>query len=210
MATDVGICNLALSHLGDRATVVSIEPPEGSAQADHCAQFYPLARDALLEVHDWKFARRRAVLAQAVNPSSTWLYAYAVPSGMLRARAVLASDASDDLVASGQYTPQRFEIETLADGSEVILTNQDQAVLRYTVRINDATKFPPLFTQSLGWMLASMLAGPVLKGEEGRTAARACEQQAVFWLSRATASDAGQAHAMPRQDQHAVSWVVNR
>lgn len=210
MASEVSICNVALSHLGDKATVTSIDPPEGSAQADHCAQFYPLARDALLEVHDWKFARRRIALANVANPSTTWRYAYAVPRNMLRARAILAADAPDDVASLGQYTPQRYEIEALDDGTEVILTNQPQATLRYTVRVEDATKFSPLFTQAMGWMLASMLAGPVLKGSEGRAAARECEQQAVFWLSRATASDTGQSHQMPRQDQHVVSWVADR
>ena len=36
MASDVQICNIALAHLGDTATVASINPPEGSAQAEHC------------------------------------------------------------------------------------------------------------------------------------------------------------------------------
>ena len=40
MASEVEICNLALARLGDAATVVSIDPPEGSAQAEHCAMFY--------------------------------------------------------------------------------------------------------------------------------------------------------------------------
>ena len=64
MASEVDICNLALGHLGDNATVSSISPPEGSAQAEHCARFYPLARDALLEMGYWNFAMRRVALAQ--------------------------------------------------------------------------------------------------------------------------------------------------
>ena len=51
MASVVDICNQALSHLGDSATVASIDPPEGSAQAEHCARFYPAALAALLEMH---------------------------------------------------------------------------------------------------------------------------------------------------------------
>ena len=48
MPSEVDICNLALGHLGDSATVATIDPPEGSAQAEHCARFYPIARDARL------------------------------------------------------------------------------------------------------------------------------------------------------------------
>ena len=46
MASVADICNMALGHLGDSATVASIDPPEGSAQAEHCARFYPMVRDA--------------------------------------------------------------------------------------------------------------------------------------------------------------------
>ena len=62
MASEVDICNLALGHLGDNATVSSISPPEGSAQAEHCARFYPIARDALLEMHNWNFAMRLSLI----------------------------------------------------------------------------------------------------------------------------------------------------
>ena len=51
MPSAVTICNLALAHLGDSATVSSIDPPEGSAPAEHCARFYPVALGLLLEAH---------------------------------------------------------------------------------------------------------------------------------------------------------------
>ena len=45
MATEVDICNIALAHLGDDATIASLSPPEGSAQAEKAARFYPIARN---------------------------------------------------------------------------------------------------------------------------------------------------------------------
>ena len=77
MASDVGICNLALSRLGDAATVSSIDPPEGSTQADLCATFYPMARDSLLEMHAWAFATRRVDLSLLTAETDAWVYAYA-------------------------------------------------------------------------------------------------------------------------------------
>ena len=56
MASVVDICNLALAHIGDDATVSSIDPPEGSAQAEHCKRFYAIARDTMLQMHNWNFA----------------------------------------------------------------------------------------------------------------------------------------------------------
>lgn len=63
MASEVEISNLALSRIGDSATVSSINPPEGSAQAEHCQRFYPIARNSLLEMHAWSFCDRRIQLA---------------------------------------------------------------------------------------------------------------------------------------------------
>ncbi len=213
MASEVDIVNLALSRLGDRATVSSIDPPEGSAQAAHAARFYPVARDALLEMHTWAFASRRATLALLAGaPPSQWLYAYEMPADALRAIAVTSSDATDDYsaalpqpynqigapypeTATGLYTPQPYVLESLGDGTAVVYTNQIDAVLRYTALITDTTRFSPLFTDTLSWLLASHLAGPVLKGKEGRAEARACLKMAQDLLAQATTSDANQRRA---------------
>src|SRR6185312_16246570 len=106
--SEVTICNLALAHLGDTATVASIKPPDASVQAQLCARFYPVARDALLEMAQWGFATRRVQPAQVTAPTvtdadgntkQTWLYAYAVPSDMVNVQAVLDQDAADDYEA---------------------------------------------------------------------------------------------------------------
>lgn len=198
MASEVNICNLALSHLGDSATVSSIDPPEGSAQAEHCARFYPIARDALLEMHTWSFATRRIQLAQVVNSWPEWDYAYSVPSNALNLIAILAPDATDDYVESvpasttGQYSPKPFTQETGEDGSQIIFTDQPNAVLRYTTIVDDATKFTPLFVVALSWHLASFLAGPVIKGDVGAAEAKRCAAVAMQYLAQAKQSDAGQ------------------
>jgi hypothetical protein len=223
VASKVDICNEALSHLGDSATVSSIDPPEGSAQAEHCARFYPTVLASLLELHPWGFATRRAVLAQVANPSSTWAYAYAQPSDTVNLLAVLAADAADDYsapgapaldggyarmpVAAGLYTPQAFSPEADASGNEVILTNQAGAVLRYTALVTDTTKFTPMFTETLAWMLAAKLAGPVVKGDAGRKAALDCQQTAWRWFAKATDSDASSRKVNP---QHVVPWLNAR
>jgi hypothetical protein len=213
-----------LSHLGDGATVSSIDPPEGSAQAEHCSRFYPIALAALLEMHPWGFATRRGTLAQVANPSSTWQYAYAVPSGSINLISVLDPAAQDDYSASapsdpttygnanrnnigGAYTPQNFSCETASDGSEIILTNQAGAVLRYTVYVNDTSKFSPLFVESLSWLLASKLAGPVLKGSDGMKAAQACTQTFNYWFGKATDSDASQRRNIIQQQP---GWMGGR
>lgn len=206
MASAIDICNQALSHLGDSATVASIDPPEGSAQAEHCARFYPMALAALLELHQWAFATRRATLAEVANPSTSWAYAYAFPANTVNLISVLAPDALDDY-SSEAYTPQDFSPEIDALGNDIILTNQPNAVLRYTELVSDTSKFTPLFVECLGWLLASKLAGPVLKGETGMAAAQACTKTFVYWFNKAIGSDAAQRKVTPRQH---VGWMNAR
>jgi len=223
MASDVDVCNLALGYLGDEATVVNINPPDGSAQAALCSRFYPIARDSLLEMHPWGFAAKRVPLALlSATPPSQWAYVYAQPSDELNLLGVYDPSAMNDTAAAipmpntyygaaqagqGIYTPQPFVAETLPDGTDVIYTNQQYAVLHYTSLIADTTKFSPLFTEALAWLLASKLAGPLLKGQVGAEAARSCMAAFQLWLGKATASDANQR----RQDiLPGTPWMTGR
>jgi hypothetical protein len=201
MASEIDICNLALSHLGDNATVASIDPPEGSAQAEHCARFYPMARDALLELHHWKFATRRANLALLNAESWSWSYAYAAPSLTLKLLAVLPAGASSD--ADGED----YEIEGAADGSVLILSNTEAASVRFIAHVTDTTTFPPLFVLALSWQLASMLAGPILKGDAGAAEAKRCAGMAQSYLAKAAESDANQRKVTAA---HSVPWMAGR
>lgn len=201
MASEVDICNLALARLGDNATVASIDPPEGSAQAEHCARFYAVARDSLLEMHAWKFATRRVLLAQLATDTWGWAFAYAEPTGVLKLLAVLPASASNDAET------QDFEPESDATGAAIILTNQESASLRFVARVTDTTKFSPLFVDALAWLLASYLAGPVLKGDAGAKAAKSCYQSFLVAFSLAKTSDANQRKVRP---DHSPAWIAGR
>lgn len=201
MASEVDICNLALARLGDNATVASIDPPEGSAQAEHCARFYPVARDSLLEMHAWKFATRRVLLAQLTTDTWNWSFAYAEPTGVLKLLAVLPASAASDA------DTQEYEAETDGNGTPIILTDQEGASLRYVAHVTDTTVFSPLFVDALAWLLASYLAGPVLKGDAGAAMAKACLQSFMLALSNAKVSDANQRKVRP---EHKPDWIAGR
>ncbi|MDZ7918513.1 hypothetical protein [Rhodoferax sp.] len=214
MPSQVDICNLALANLGDSATVASIDPPEGSAQAEHCARFYPIALATMLETHDWSFSTRRGALTAAPsNPSSTWSYAYVLPAGIIRPIAVLNPAAGDDYSEAftngmgGNYTPQPYVTEALADGTKILLTNQADAVLRYSTTVTDTAKFTPLFVEALVSLLEAKLAGPVIKGEPGRAASKAALQAHAYWVAKAKASDGGSRNVTP---EAAVGWLSAR
>ncbi len=223
MASEVDICNAALAELGDTATVVALVPPSGSIQAVHCARFYPMARDELLEAHTWGFSTKRVSLALlAETPPSPWSYVYDAPSDVVNFLAILDPAATDDYSAGlaqygnvsgsynynvGIYTPQPFAVETDSTGNQVIYTNQQNAILRYSGKVTDTTTFGPLFTAALIKRLKAYLAGPVIKGAEGRTEAKAAMQEFMAALAAAKESDSNQHRQKPAQS---VDWIVNR
>ena len=208
---------MALSHLGDDATIVNLDPPEGSAQAEQAALFYPIARDALLEMYPWNFALRRTTLALLdEQPNTQWAYAYALPSNVLGVFAVQGSEDTDDFVGT-TYGPvaavngvNDFEIEGLSDNTRVLYTNVVDARIRYTVAVTIPSFFPPLFTVALSYFLASFLAGPVLKGETGRTVAGAMLSTMSGYLTKAQDMDAKQRRTSRLRDAHIAPWVGAR
>ena len=187
MSSEVDICNLALSYLGDTANISSLD--EGSVQAELCRRFYPMARDMLLEKHPWSFAVTREPLALLAERVGGWRYAYSAPNKMLQALAILRDgwwggrDTSSDIP---------FLIESTITGGRIICTNQQHAILRYIWAVDDPVRFPPLFTIALAWLLASKLAGPIYKGSEGIRVGQSCLAVFAQSYSEAMKGDANQ------------------
>lgn len=189
MGSYVDIANLALSRLGDDATVASLDPPEGSAQAEHCARWIPICRDMMLEMHNWKFSRTRKLLALTEASYSSWEFVYAAPGNMVRFLGVLRDGYTNDVSDLSAEYDMEVDPDT---GDQLILTNIELATGLYTMQVTDPAKFPPLFADALVWFTASYVAGPLLKGDEGMAAAKACFAGFMTALAKAAASDAQQ------------------
>lgn len=168
MASVVQLCNMALSHIGSEARVASINPPDGSVEAGHCATFYDQARTEMIEPGTWPFTLARAALAQVTNASPTWAFAHALPSDCLRPLRVLESGATSDADSAN------FERE-----GEVLYTNEENPTLVYVRDVTDTTKFSPSFTAALGYLLAAYVAGPIIKGNDGIRIGDAMRQRAM-------------------------------
>jgi len=231
MSSDVDICNTALGYLGDAANVSSIAPPDQSAQAKHCARFYPMAIKEGQEMHHWNFGTRRTALSlisplPSPNVNNQWDYVYALPNACLNAIKVMDINAPDDWsmtlgvdqmpywnpVQAGtlgtSYTRVPFVRESLADGTEVICTNQANALLMHTVLVTDTNKFTGLFTAFVSALLASKLAGPLIKGKDGRTVAQQWLQNAIGILAKAEMQDAN--NRSVSNIQQSTPWVGMR
>jgi hypothetical protein len=221
--TAVDICNLALSHIGEGGKITSIDPTDGSVQSSYCATFYPIARDSLLEMQQWNFAMRREVLVAAPNTSTEYDFAYFMPENAAKIVAVLPPDSSDDystqfsppnsqyytapVVAAGMYNPQPYTIETNDDGEQIIYTDQPEAKVRFVYRVTDPRTFSQTFVVALSWHLASMLAGPIIKGDQGSAEAKRCQQMMMAYLGKAETLDATQRNVKPEQ---ITPWMSGR
>jgi hypothetical protein len=208
VVTALDICNLALAHIGESAAVQSISPPDGSAQSLLCVQFYNRAVDELLEMHAWSFATARVALTTTPsNEVDGWGYSYVYPPSVLKTLQVIPEGMKDRYVDQTTREPYEYTIEQNAAGSMVLYTDVEEAELRYTKFVYTPGYYPPLFITSLSWMLASKLAGPILKGDVGAAEAKRCLQMVQFYIGKAAASDANQRRT---DTSHTAPWISGR
>jgi hypothetical protein len=204
---------MALAHVGADTAVASISPPDGSIEAGHCARFYPLARAEMLEDHTWTWGKARAALAETTNASDVWGYAYVLPSDCLSPVRVLQQAVFYDFVVQPyptavsademqQWTERGsadFEVE-----GQVLYTHEPDAVLLYTRDITDTTKFSMKSVVALSYLLASYLAGPIIKGEPGATAAAKFRQ--AYDVKKGSAA-AGDANGSSERAEHIPDFI---
>lgn len=206
MASTIDICNLALAHLGEIPSISSIDPPEGSAHAEKCERFYPIARDAALEMRNWSFALKRVQLAMIPgNTNTQWGFKYAIPSDMIRPIAIphAGFGFNPEFIpwAAGPGRPNSSDFTTEGD---YLFTNADDAELVYLYRLTDVTKFTPLFVNSVAWLLASYLAGAITRDMDIK---QWCYSMFERELSLSAQS---MANGSQTTNNHVPSWISNR
>lgn len=177
MATAVDICNIALSYLGDRATVTSIDPPEGSAQADHCARFYPIAVKSLLASFNWSFAITRKVLSPFTTRPLGGGYAFGLPADLVTLIEVKTYDVVEDEDQTSTKAKAKEQFQTspvhvhytreLYNNQDALITEYPRVWIKYVTSEVPARNFPNLFADALAYLLASKLAGVLMPGSSG-------------------------------------------
>lgn len=182
MASQVDICNMAVSKVGSDAFITSID--DGTKSARYLKNVYEIARDALLRSHLWKFARKRAILAPLVSqPEFDGGYYFQLPVDCLRV-------IGTDLDSQGQYL--RWHVE-----GDKIISDTDTLKIVYIARITNEELFDPLFVDAFSAKLAYEISMPLtqsinikqLMGQEMRSAilraahAGSTEQDSMAFLS---------------------------
>lgn len=225
MPGQVDICNMALSAVGTRSTIASLR--EASTEAEQCAIHFMPVLKGLLRAHLWGFAKRQIPLALLLaasgtqeNPNSTppfppspWSYEYAYPADCVRIRSIIppvdvSPYPSGVVIKPGTLPSAPFGIGIDSDQAgnpvKVIVTNQQRAILNYTMRVDDPNLWETDFTEAFVNLLAARLCGP-LTGD--KTLAAALMQAAKDQILIARCTDGTETPVNP---SHIPDWIQDR
>jgi hypothetical protein len=196
MATSVlSICNMAIARIGVSKLISSLNEPSNEARM--CSLFYEQMRDYALREYPWNFAEKRVVLANAGIPPQGYGYKYAYPSDCLKALRI--TNPSTRTPRNDQRV--HFKVAT-ENGIKVIYTDQAEAELVYTSRIEEPTLFDPMFSSALSYLLASEMAMPLSVQPQIATQARNAYAQVS---SAAAAASMGEGAEEPAPESELTS-----
>lgn len=163
----VELCNAALSKLGQDVRITSLSENTKAARALNVA--FDRVLDFVLADGIWPFALKYGALAVKAQATLGWTYRYDYPDEALTVLAV--SDERGirsyrDLLSIGQAVDgPDFEVQHGDDGTAILADIADAYVV-YVARIDEPTRWPPLFVETLACRLALDVA-PVIAAELG-------------------------------------------
>ena len=213
MASAVEICNLAMSFLGDSGNIATIAPPDATTAAKMCAIYYPIAKAAMLELHDWSFATKRGLLPQlATEEVYGWKGVYGLPADCMRVIGIQAHTAGlskhDTWVAAHTYwATEPLDNNTFEVLSGRLYTNVRSPVATYVTSEVSEGAFSPTFVTAFAYYLATEIAGSRVKGEEGQKLSNLLSKQFQLALSVAKTRDANQQR---KRIHYTPLWILGR
>jgi hypothetical protein len=112
--------------------------------------------------------------------------------------------AKDDFLLPGG-APISFQAEVSDDGTQRIYTDLEDAQIRYTKFVSDPNKWTPQFQYAFTWMMASLLAGSIVKGDAGMKLGTDCLNKALAFINAAAADASTRREVRP---SHVPPWFM--
>lgn len=193
MTSQADLCNMALTHCHANATIQSIS--EGTTESNACQTYYDMILNSMMRDHPFNFANSYELLALNGTAVTPWLYRYAYPTDCLRIIEIVNPAGTQDKI--------KYEIYQ-DGGSKFILTNQENATLKFTETITDPNRFDASFIAAFTWILAYHISGTVTGSKE---ITQKCLTIAANMWSAATTNDSNEGE--PDVDESA-EWIVAR
>lgn len=203
----VEIINAAGSRIGQTAMLdleVALEDQPESELAVQGRLWYPRVRDRMLRwrAFPWPFATRREQLALLADETRTdWSYVYAYPADALAVRFVTLPGVRNP--RTDQVVPHKIEArrdlgaEGMPVTGKLILCDQADAEISYTIRVENPAVFDVDFESALEYALAAELARAIPKDP---VRAREMEQLSELKLREAAAAALNEQKDDPEPD----------
>jgi len=205
MASEVDICNIALSHIR-AGRINSLQ--DVTIEGQECELKYALMRDLMLESFNWPFAHKIKPLSLSETPVFNWSQTYQYPADCLKINRLVAryeevasnSTMSPDKVVAHDLRGQ-IPYEVFSFKTRLICTNLTEARIDYRQRITDPEVFPPAFAMALSYLLAAELAVPVVGAELGRALRKDSLDLYISYLNSATADALNEQYFSPVESE---------
>ncbi len=184
MATsDTEIANLALGHLGQSNSIQNLQTSR-TPEANAMRALYDTMRRSTLRDFPWGFAHKIAALGlvsergDAGHPTEEWIYAYRQPSDCLQFRKIQSGIRNDNRQSRVPYKTSRDSQGIL------ILTDKEDAILEYTIDIEQVELYPDDFVLAFSLRLG-MYAAPRICGEDPFKMGQRCASMYRFEMDNA-------------------------
>lgn len=171
MAAEVDIANLALGRIGHTEALSALTDQNKAGR--NAARLYPMVRDRALQISQPPWAQQIVPLSASTATIPGWAYVYDYPSDCLHLCSVC--DAAGARYWSQPVSwrdrqqvklpAQPYELFDSGADSTVIGTDVEGAYGVMTMRVTKTTRYPPMFTSGLAWLLAAEL-GAVLAADQ--------------------------------------------
>jgi hypothetical protein len=186
MASKVGICNLALRHLGSTKEIANLET-EKSQEASALRRFYDQTLQEIFEEFEWPFASKFVTLNLiAEDPTEEWAFSYRMPVDCLKFRRILNGNRNP--LASARE-PFR---EAYDASGRLIFADKATAQAEYTVFVDNPSFYPPLFANMAAAKLAMYIAPSITAGDPYKMGNRAAAIYAELKGAALTSAFQGQ------------------
>lgn len=160
--SETTLCNMALGHVGDSNGIAALD--ESSAAARACLLYYAQTRDEVIQELAPSFARRSAALGLVSDFTADsfyeYAYAYRFPADAL---SVVRIQNGSTRQATGTNRPA-WRVMSDDDG-RLLYMDQPDAIVEYTVSIEDVSRFTPDFVQAVALKLAAYIAPSLTGGD---------------------------------------------
>jgi len=156
MATEVSICNLALSWLAGNL-IISLD--DEIIEAQLCKANYDSSRDAVLEDRAWTFATKRYRWTPlSTAPVYGYGYAFMIDPEVVRILEVRDSDGTYN--ANGAN-----DLDWRREGNTIV-ANASVIYVKALRRVADTSKYPPSFVMALAARLAADICIPLTESRQ--------------------------------------------